>query len=94
MILQVDFEGSIYKDLPYKFEAGTPPIASAIGLGKAIDYISSFDKTEVNEEKLTELKKKTREKGVVWLSIMSETQGKQGHVPTDRLRRQLEKRPN
>lgn len=43
MIRSVTFEETIYNDLPYKFEAGTPNIAGAIGLGEAIDYFSSFD---------------------------------------------------
>jgi cysteine desulfurase/selenocysteine lyase len=43
MIRSVTFEETIYNDLPYKFEAGTPHIAGAIGLGAAIDYFSSFD---------------------------------------------------
>ena len=43
MILSVSFEETTYNDLPYKFEAGTPNIAGAIGLGAAIDYFRSFD---------------------------------------------------
>jgi len=39
MILSVNFEKSVYNRLPYKFEAGTPNIAGAIGLGAAIDYL-------------------------------------------------------
>jgi len=39
MILTVSFEGTTYNELPYKFEAGTPNIAGAIGLGAAIDYV-------------------------------------------------------
>jgi len=39
MIKHVSFEKTVYNDLPYKFEAGTPHIAGAIGLGAAIDYI-------------------------------------------------------
>ena len=39
MIKSVTFEKTIYNDLPYKFEAGTPNIAGAIGLGAAIDYV-------------------------------------------------------
>jgi cysteine desulfurase/selenocysteine lyase len=39
MILAVTFEKTIYNDLPYKFEAGTPAIAEAVGLGAAIDYL-------------------------------------------------------
>ncbi|MGI9307658.1 MAG: cysteine desulfurase [Gammaproteobacteria bacterium] len=42
MILSVSFEGSTYNELPYKFEAGTPNIAGAIGLGAAIDYLSQL----------------------------------------------------
>ena len=40
MILNVTFEKTSYNELPYKFEAGTPPIAEVIGLGAAIDYVS------------------------------------------------------
>jgi cysteine desulfurase/selenocysteine lyase len=43
MIKSVTFEKTIYNDLPHKFEAGTPSIASGIGLGAAIDYLNSFD---------------------------------------------------
>ena len=39
MIRSVTFEKTIYNDLPYKFEAGTPNIADTIGLGAAIDYV-------------------------------------------------------
>ncbi|EMR13489.1 cysteine desulfurase [Methylophaga lonarensis MPL] len=42
MILSVSFSGTIYNELPYKFEAGTPHIAGAIGLAAAIDYIQQF----------------------------------------------------
>lgn len=42
MILQVTFEKTIYNDLPYKFEAGTPNISGAIGLGTALDYVKSI----------------------------------------------------
>jgi len=40
MILSVTFEKTIYNTIPHKFEAGTPPIAAAIGLGAAVDYLS------------------------------------------------------
>jgi cysteine desulfurase / selenocysteine lyase len=39
MILAVSFEKTTYNELPWKFEAGTPHIAGAIGLGAAIDYL-------------------------------------------------------
>lgn len=42
MILSVSFEKTIYNTIPYKFEAGTPPIAAAIGLGAAVDYLSAL----------------------------------------------------
>jgi len=44
MILKVSFEKSEYKPLPHKFEAGTPNIAGAIGLGAAIDYLNNLDR--------------------------------------------------
>jgi cysteine desulfurase/selenocysteine lyase len=40
MIRSVTFEKTEYNDLPWKFEAGTPNIAGAIGLGAAIDYVA------------------------------------------------------
>ncbi|MGK0341408.1 MAG: cysteine desulfurase/selenocysteine lyase [Candidatus Azotimanducaceae bacterium] len=40
MILSVTFEKTTYNTIPHKFEAGTPPIAAAIGLGAAVDYLS------------------------------------------------------
>lgn len=42
MIKTVTFEKTIYNELPYKFEAGTPDISGAIGLGVAIDYVNSI----------------------------------------------------
>ena len=42
MILSVTFEKTTYNVIPQKFEAGTPPIAAAIGLGAAVDYLSAI----------------------------------------------------
>ena len=42
MILSVTFEKTIYNIIPQKFEAGTPPIAAAIGFGAAVDYLSAI----------------------------------------------------
>jgi cysteine desulfurase/selenocysteine lyase len=42
MIRSVTFEKTLYNDLPYKFEAGTPNIGGAIGLGVAIDYVTNL----------------------------------------------------
>jgi cysteine desulfurase / selenocysteine lyase len=43
MILTVSFEKTVYNALPYKFEAGTPNISGAIGLGAAIDFLGTLD---------------------------------------------------
>jgi cysteine desulfurase/selenocysteine lyase len=47
MILSVSFEKSTYNVIPYKFEAGTPPIMAAIALGAAIDYLSGIGLAEI-----------------------------------------------
>jgi cysteine desulfurase/selenocysteine lyase len=54
MIRSVTFEKTIFNDLPYKFEAGTPHIEGAIGMGAAIDYINALDwnAVEAYEKKL------------------------------------------
>ena len=54
MISSVTFEKTTYNDLPYKFEAGTPNIAGAIGLGAAIDYVTElgFDRIMHHEHDL------------------------------------------
>lgn len=44
MIEQVDFEGTTYKGIPGKFEAGTPHIEGVIGLAAAIDYVNGLDR--------------------------------------------------
>jgi cysteine desulfurase/selenocysteine lyase len=52
MISRVRLEGSTWNELPYKFEAGTPNIAQAIGLGYAVDYLTelTMDKVRTHEE--------------------------------------------
>jgi cysteine desulfurase/selenocysteine lyase len=47
MIRSVTFEESTWNDLPYKFEAGTPDIAGAIGLGAALDYIAAVGLAQI-----------------------------------------------
>ena len=42
MILEVRFDGTTYNDAPHKFEAGTPNISGAIGLGAAMDYLAGY----------------------------------------------------
>lgn len=48
MINSVSFEKTTYKKPPYKFEAGTPSIAGAIGLGAAIDYMTNIGVQEIS----------------------------------------------
>jgi cysteine desulfurase/selenocysteine lyase len=47
MILSVTFEKTIYNRVPYKFEAGTPDVGGAIGLGSAIDYLNSLGMEQI-----------------------------------------------
>jgi cysteine desulfurase/selenocysteine lyase len=47
MILSVTFDKTTYNTIPHKFEAGTPPIAAAIGLGAAVDYLSEIGMREI-----------------------------------------------
>jgi cysteine desulfurase/selenocysteine lyase len=49
MIKTVTFKKTTYNDLPFKFEAGTPDITEAIGLGAAIDYINSIGVRKMQE---------------------------------------------
>jgi cysteine desulfurase/selenocysteine lyase len=44
MILAVTFDKTLYNALPYKFEAGTPNISGGIGLGAAVDFLSSLNR--------------------------------------------------
>jgi cysteine desulfurase/selenocysteine lyase len=54
MIRSVSFEKTTWNELPYKFEAGTPPIAGAIGLGAALDYVEEIghDAIAAHEDQL------------------------------------------
>jgi cysteine desulfurase / selenocysteine lyase len=47
MIRMVTFEKTLYNDLPFKFEAGTPNIEGAVGLGAAVDYLSEIGMTRI-----------------------------------------------
>jgi cysteine desulfurase / selenocysteine lyase len=44
MIDRVDWETSTWAEIPHKFEAGTPPVADAIGLGAAVDWLTALDR--------------------------------------------------
>jgi cysteine desulfurase/selenocysteine lyase len=55
MIASVDFQQATWNELPYKFEAGTPPIAEAVGLGAAVDYLQTLgmESVRAHERSLT-----------------------------------------
>ena len=55
MIKDVTMDGVTYNDPPHRFEAGTPPIAQAIGLGAALDYMDSVGRENIaaHEAELT-----------------------------------------
>jgi cysteine desulfurase/selenocysteine lyase len=52
MIRKVTIEGTDWNDLPYKFEAGTPNIAGAIGLGAAVDYLQRVGMEAIREHEV------------------------------------------
>lgn len=56
MVTRVDRESAEWSEVPWKFEAGTPPIGQAIGLGAAVDYLGRFDRSALSahEEGLTQ----------------------------------------
>ena len=49
MVLQVTYEDATWNDLPMRFEAGTPNVADAIGLGAAVDYLQALGMDHVRE---------------------------------------------
>jgi cysteine desulfurase / selenocysteine lyase len=55
MISSVDFQSATWNELPYKFEAGTPPIAEAVGLGAAVAYLDGLgmERVRAHERSLT-----------------------------------------
>ena len=53
MILKVTFEETTYNSLPHKFEAGTPNIAGAVGIGASIDFINSLDRDLCHENEMS-----------------------------------------
>jgi cysteine desulfurase / selenocysteine lyase len=54
MVLSVGFDKTTYNRIPYRFEAGTPPIAGVIGLGAAIDYVTTIgmERIAAHDQKL------------------------------------------
>jgi cysteine desulfurase / selenocysteine lyase len=52
MIASVDLDGATWNELPWKFEAGTPMVAEAVGLATAVDYLSGLGMERVREHEL------------------------------------------
>lgn len=77
MIASVALDEIIYADPPHRFEAGTPPILEAIGLGAAIDWFAKLDRAAIaaHEHKLYA---RVREglAGANWLKVIGEAPGK------------------
>ena len=65
MIKSVTFEKTLYNTLPYKFEAGTPNIAGAVGLGAAIDYV-----TDIGLDRIAAYERELLEYGTAGLSTI------------------------
>jgi cysteine desulfurase/selenocysteine lyase len=60
MISSVSFEKTTYNEIPAKFEAGTPNIAGAIGLGIAVDYLENLDFTRLQKHEQNMLEYTTK----------------------------------
>ncbi len=81
MIKSVTFEKTIFNDIPYKFEAGTPHIAGAIGLGAALDYLDVLDWQSVRQYEQALLQWMTEMlSGIEGLRVIGTAQEKVGVV--------------
>ena len=79
MISSVSFEGSSWNELPFKFEAGTSPVAEGIGLGAAIDYLDAIGMERI----------RTHEKDLMAYALerVAEVEGLRAFGPPDPERR-------
>jgi cysteine desulfurase/selenocysteine lyase len=77
MIDTVTLENVTYADPPHRFEAGTPPILEAIGLGAAIDWLSGLDRIAVARHE-ADLYRRVRERlaSANWLRVLGEAPDK------------------
>ncbi len=77
MIDEVHFDRVTYGRSPQRFEAGTPPIVEAVGLGAAIDYLQSFERAALMRHEHGLLNYATeRVKGFNWIKVQGEAPGK------------------
>jgi cysteine desulfurase/selenocysteine lyase len=77
MIAEVSEDKITYADPPHRFEAGTPPIIQAVGLGAALKYLKGFDRAAIKAHEL-ELYKYARERigKFGWVRVIGEAEGK------------------
>ncbi len=77
MIDEVHFDRVTYGRAPQRFEAGTPPIIEAVGLGAAIDYLQGFDRADLMKQEHDLLTYATESlKGFNWIRLQGEAAGK------------------
>ncbi len=81
MILSVTFEKTTYNTIPFKFEAGTPPIAAAITLGAAVDYLNGIGMAEIQGHDTDIVDYATREiNGIPGVRIIGTAEKKAGAI--------------
>ncbi len=81
MILSVTFEKTTYNTIPFKFEAGTPPIAAAITLGAAVDYLNGIGMAEIQGHDTDIVDYATREiNGIPGVRIIGTAEKKAGVI--------------
>jgi len=84
MILTVSFAGSTWNQLPYRFEAGTPNIGGAVGLGAAIDYLGRIGQARIAAHERDLLDHATRRlAGIPGLTIIGTAPAKSSLVAFD-----------
>jgi len=81
MILSVAFEKTLYREIPHKFEAGTPDIAGVVGLGAALDWLGAHDHAAVAAHERELLERATAGlAGVPGLRLVGEPRERTGVV--------------
>lgn len=77
MIVTVEKEGVTYAQPPHRFEAGTPPILEAIGMGAAVEWLSQYDPAAIQAHEMALYHHAVeRLRGHNWLRVLGEAEGK------------------